>query len=76
MNTTEWTIYRNHIQNVMPKDSKRYRYKTVTLPEPLLKEIEDFINKHPELGYGSITDFIKDAARDHMRDFYLVKSKK
>ena len=51
----------------MPKDSKRYKYKTVTLPEPLLEEIKAFIEDNPGLGYGSVTEFIKDASRNHMK---------
>lgn len=47
----------------MPKSSKRYHYKAVTLPEPLILEIEKFIKENPNLGYGSIAEFIKDAIR-------------
>jgi len=52
----------------MPMNSKRYKYKSVTLPEPMLKSIEEFINEHPELGYGSITDFIKDSIREQIKE--------
>ena len=58
----------------MPKNSKKYKYKSVTLPEPMLKSIEEFIYEHPELGYGSITDFIKDSIREQIKDH--VKGKK
>lgn len=60
----------------MPKDSKRYKYKTVTLPEPLLDDINKFIDDNPELGYGSATEFIKDASRNQMKEHLAVKKKK
>lgn len=58
----------------MPKPSKKYHYKSVTLPEPMLKVIEDFITENPELGYGSVTDFIKDSIRKQIAEY--VKKKK
>jgi len=61
---------------VMPKESKRYKYKTVTLPEPLMEEIKQFIDDHPELGYGSVTEFIKEASRGQMKEYYLIMKMK
>jgi hypothetical protein len=39
------------------------RYRTVKLPIEMFEAIEVFIEKHPEYGYTSIADFVKDAVR-------------
>ena len=61
---------------IISKDSKRYKYKTVTLPELLLDEIKSFIEENLGLGYGSVTEFIKDASRNHMKEQEKIKKKK
>lgn len=38
-------------------------YRTVKLPIEMFEAIEVFIEKHPEYGYTSIADFVKDAVR-------------
>ena len=53
----------------MPKASRRYRYGGVTLPEPLIHDIEKFIEERPELGYSSIAEFVKDAIRDKIEKY-------
>ena len=44
----------------MPKG----KYKGVSLPEEMIKEVMRIIEEHPELGYSSVADFIKDAVRE------------
>ena len=46
----------------MPKGE----YKGVSLPKEMIEEINRIIREHPELGYSSIADFVKDAVREKM----------
>lgn len=39
-------------------------YKQVSIPEELYESIQKFINKHPELGYASVAEFVKTAVRE------------
>lgn len=41
------------------------QYRTVKLPSKMLEAIETLIEKHPECGYSSIADFVKDSIRQH-----------
>ena len=41
--------------------------QSVVLPKELLVEIEDFIEKNKELGYATVAEFLKDAARSKMQ---------
>ena len=38
-------------------------YSQISLPLVVLEAIDEAIKKHPELGYSSRADFIKDAIR-------------
>jgi metal-responsive CopG/Arc/MetJ family transcriptional regulator len=42
--------------------AKRPQWKTIQLPEELLKRVDDLVSK-PELGYTSRSEFIKEAVR-------------
>ncbi|MBU4256250.1 MAG: ribbon-helix-helix domain-containing protein [Thermoplasmatales archaeon] len=53
----------------MPKTSRRYRYGGITLPEPLIKSIEEFIEERPELGYSSTAEFVKGAVREKIEKY-------
>jgi metal-responsive CopG/Arc/MetJ family transcriptional regulator len=44
----------------MPKD----KYKGVSLPKDMVEEVERIVKEHPELGYTSVADFIKEAVRE------------
>jgi metal-responsive CopG/Arc/MetJ family transcriptional regulator len=41
-------------------------YKTISLKGEVYKEIENFIKEHPEAGYISVTEFVRDALRNCM----------
>jgi hypothetical protein len=41
------------------------QYGTVKLPSKMLEAIEILIEKHPECGFSSKADFVKDAVRHH-----------
>lgn len=60
----------------MPEVTKRYHYKSVTLPEPLLRRIENFLKRNPGYGYTSITEFIKEAIREKLEYHDRRKIKK
>lgn len=44
-------------------------YKTLSIPEALYFEVENFIKRHPELGYVGVTEFFKEALRDKLRQY-------
>ena len=50
----------------MPTYSKRFHYRSVTLPEPLVLEVEKYISGNPEEGYTSVAEFIKIAIREKL----------
>jgi len=39
------------------------RYRTVKLPESMVKAIEEILKMHPECGWQSISEFVRDAVR-------------
>ena len=41
------------------------RYRTVKLPAKMLEAVEQLVKDHPEYGYSSIADFVKDSVRHH-----------
>ena len=42
------------------------RYRTISLPAELVNLAEKTIERHPELGYSSLTEFVKDAIRSKL----------
>jgi len=42
-------------------------YKTVSLPEPLLKRVQRFLKNNQSLGYRSPTEYIRDAVREKLQ---------
>ena len=40
-------------------------YRTVKLPSNMLEAIELLMEGHPECGYSSVADFVKDSVRHH-----------
>jgi len=42
------------------------KWKTISLPEEMLKEIEEFIERNPEYGYTSVADFVTTAIRAYI----------
>ena len=49
----------------MPKSTKKYR--NLSMPAVFIAEIEKFIKEHPELGYSSMSEFVKSAIREYMK---------
>ncbi|WP_456327110.1 ribbon-helix-helix domain-containing protein [Archaeoglobus sp.] len=41
-------------------------YKSVSLPEDLLNYVEELIKNNKELGYSSVSEFVKEAVRMHL----------
>lgn len=55
----------------------RRHYKTVKLPEEMVDAIEQLLKEHPEYGYVSVAEFIKDSVRHHYCQYVSsVKSEK
>ena len=42
------------------------KYRTLSIPEDLYEEVEEFIKKHPEKGYRGVTEFFKEALREKL----------
>jgi len=42
------------------------KYTSISLPKKFTERIEEYIEKHPEEGYTSVADFIKEATRNHI----------
>lgn len=39
-------------------------YRQVSLPENFYADMENFIERHPELGYTSVAEFVKASVRE------------
>ena len=48
-------------------------YSSVTLPEELIRQVEEFIRAYPDLGFKNPTDFIKDAIRRRVERFTMLR---
>jgi len=42
------------------------KWKTISLPREMMKEIEKFIKEHPEYGYSSVSDFVRTAIKAYI----------
>jgi metal-responsive CopG/Arc/MetJ family transcriptional regulator len=42
------------------------KYRTLSIPEDLYTEVEEYIRRHPEKGYAGVTEFFKEALRDKL----------
>jgi len=49
------------------------RYRTISIPEEMFKQIEKVVKEKPELGYSSVADFVKNAIREKLKA--LVESR-
>ena len=43
-------------------------YKQVALPSQLVDDVKEFTDKHPNLGYKSTPEFIREAIRYYLRE--------
>ena len=48
-------------------------YVTLKIPQELITAIDEIIKKHPELGYRSRAEFVKEAIRNHIRQHFKEK---
>lgn len=39
-------------------------WRQVSLPEEFYSDIQRFVEKHPELGYASVAEFVRTASRE------------
>jgi metal-responsive CopG/Arc/MetJ family transcriptional regulator len=49
------------------------KYRSLSLPVELLELVEKTIEEHPEFGYSSLTEFVKDAIRSKLFEFVKKK---
>jgi Arc/MetJ-type ribon-helix-helix transcriptional regulator len=54
----------------MPKSG----YRSVRIPDDMLTKMEDVINNN-ELGYASISEFVKDAVRRRLEDIEKMQKR-
>ncbi|MGD0203814.1 MAG: hypothetical protein ABSC20_07925 [Candidatus Bathyarchaeia archaeon] len=50
------------------------RFRTIKLPEEMTRHIEFMVSRHPEWGYRSMADFVKDSVRHNFH--WLAQSDK
>ncbi|MHA1786497.1 MAG: ribbon-helix-helix domain-containing protein [Candidatus Helarchaeota archaeon] len=43
-------------------------YRQVSLPIALVEKIEEYLGKHPELGFTSVPEFIRQAIREKLNN--------
>ena len=48
---------------------KKVEYTNVAIPKQLADYIDKILDKHPELGYKSRAEFVKDAIRQKLKEF-------
>ncbi|TET90495.1 MAG: ribbon-helix-helix protein, CopG family [Methanomassiliicoccales archaeon] len=46
----------------------RKHYRGLTIPESLIEKVEDLIEKRKELGYVSVSEFVKEAIRRRIEE--------
>ena len=51
-------------------------WRHVSLPEKLYNAVEQFIKEHPELGYQSVAEFVKDAIRRYLMHLGVAPSER
>ena len=52
----------------MKKQVRIQQYRTISVPKDLMETVKKTLEEHPELGYSSVTEFIKDAIRQAFID--------
>jgi Arc/MetJ-type ribon-helix-helix transcriptional regulator len=55
------------------KEDKKGSYKTLSIPEEMYTMIESLIEEHPELGYKTVTEFVKEAIRSKIHEIERIK---
>ena len=49
------------------------KYRNLSMPAEFISEIERFIKERPELGYSSMSEFVKAATRAYMNNYQKKK---
>jgi len=52
------------------------KYKNVSLPEEMVKTVQDFIESNPSLGFKGVPEFVKDSVRRRLEEFEEFERKK
>lgn len=54
--------------------SKKEGYRSISFPSKMVSDIEELIKKHPNWGYGSVAEFMKEAVRKHKHHMLTLES--
>ncbi len=65
--------YAESIKNIWVKYYTMTEYVNLKLPKDMIELVRKFIEEHPEWGYTSVPEFVKEAIRDYI--LYLESSK-
>ena len=61
------------MDDVRPKSRNKDNYRSISLPEELVKLIEKTIVENPEYGYKSVSEFVKDAIRTKLSELERIR---
>jgi|Deesub1362A_J573_1020465.scaffolds.fasta_scaffold00017_67 metal-responsive CopG/Arc/MetJ family transcriptional regulator len=50
----------------MDEEKSKRKYVTLKLPDEFVDMVKKFIKEHPEWGYTSVPEFVKEAIRDYI----------
>ena len=59
----------------MEKDDQP-NYKTIKLPRAMLEKLDQYVKDHPELGYSSSSDLIRQCIRQQYLNLLTMSEKK
>ncbi|MFO7967036.1 MAG: hypothetical protein R6U44_05505 [Archaeoglobaceae archaeon] len=50
-------------------------YVTINLPKKTVDQIKEIIEKHPELGYSSVDEFVNGSIRDVVQEIHRFEKR-
>ena len=56
--------------------TNRKHYRGLTIPESLIEKVEALIEERKELGYVSVSEFVKEAIRRRVEEIESTRSEK
>ena len=61
------------MKNTKVRSKNKDGYRSISLPEDLINLVEKVIEEHPEYGYKSLSEFIKDAIKSKLVELERMK---
>ena len=71
------TFYRERyiaLAEELQEAAEKLSEKPVLFPEPLLQNVEEFIKEAPDLAFNDVSEFIRSAVRNHLRQMKKLKA--